>query len=741
VQVRLETRGQKRRQWLRVLLRTILVFAGIIPALIQTAPKGTPSAAVQLPPLLRQWDPAAKIPALEALKALKRGVDHYDNERYASALEALPGEPDAGEAGIEDYVILFRAKSNLMMESPEKALEDFRVLENRYPGSAVSGEALEGQCQALLHLKDPQSVLAILDSRRSGADAATIYYRARALDELGKKDQSIRLYLQIYSGFPTSDYSPLAERYLLALSPGELKGGRNYNHRLRRAENLLKAGDIEGARALLAALGRVSAPDSESSQKSILIRAEAEYRLGRTSTALTYLRKVKDTNPALHSKAVYLEGACCRRLGRERAFLELRDKALKLYPDSPDTAELCFSVASYFVVNYRSSEAREAYAVYYDAFPKGQRADDALWKLSLYAYFQEQYGEAALGFWKYLLSYPDPLTAGPAMYWMGRCYEKLGDPQKARYFYRRARELANDSYYGQRALEAEKSIEKPVRNSSKSAPGLDFQEVRTTCDRIQFAAVSIPEPDEDGARVMERARRLAAVELGDLALCELRWGKRRYPEIAVALSYIISKVYANQGDYYESIANLRSTFPDYISRPSDSLPGEIWHLLFPVHYSDTISVQAAENKLMQSLILGMIRQESAFEKEAHSRAGARGLMQILPSTGRMLARQAKLSRYNSRKLFQPETNIMLGTRHLASLLQQYGKTEIALAAYNAGKTRVDLWLQKYSSLDMAEFVEQIPFSETRSYVRQVMSNKAHYDRRNASALPASRSGE
>jgi soluble lytic murein transglycosylase len=89
-------------------------------------------------------------------------------------------------------------------------------------------------------------------------------------------------------------------------------------------------------------------------------------------------------------------------------------------------------------------------------------------------------------------------------------------------------------------------------------------------------------------------------------------------------------------------------------------------------------------------------------------------------------------------LYQAETNIILGTRYFAARLQQYGKAELALAAYNAGDSRVDRWLQESGNLDMVEFVEQIPFAETRGYVKQVLSNKARYDLLTASSAPAIR---
>jgi soluble lytic murein transglycosylase len=136
--------------------------------------------------------------------------------------------------------------------------------------------------------------------------------------------------------------------------------------------------------------------------------------------------------------------------------------------------------------------------------------------------------------------------------------------------------------------------------------------------------------------------------------------------------------------------------------------------------------------------MGLIRQESAFIENARSSADARGLMQILPATASRLARQARIPHYSAKKLFQAETNIALGTRYLAFLVRRYGKTELALAAYNAGSTRVDLWLKEFGNVNMPEFVEKIPFYETRNYIKQVVSNRALYGLLTSSAAPEAR---
>jgi soluble lytic murein transglycosylase len=730
VHERLKTQGRQRRQFLKILPRMAIVFIG--SAAISTTSNAIPVEKAQLPAFLHQWAPIDASSPTETLRAFKRGVDCFNAEKYASALDALPGDSEARTTAIGDYILLYRAKSHLLLNQNKEALEDFRLLEKRHSNSSLFKDSLMGQCQALLALKEPYAVLTLLSSHKTETNPESLYYQAKALDIKGEKAGATALYLQIYSEFPGSKHSPLAEHGLLASSPGALKGARNYGIRLQRAENLLKASDNRGAYTVLFALGQAPAPDSMSSQKRNLLMAEVEYRLGKAAAALTTLKKVTADEPVVRARAIYLEGACSRKLAREQNMLALRDKALKFCPLSGDTEELCYLTATYYDVNYESVKSREAYGVLYRAFPKGRHAEIALWKLSLFSYFAKQYDEAALGFYKYILAYPNPLPASSAIYWMGRCYEKLGDSGKAQYLYRRTQSLANNSYYGQRAREAEISMQKSGMGGNGAVSGIDFKQVMATCDGIRFQPFAIvlahiSEPDGNATQVIERARQLVSANLPELALAELGWGIRRYPQNEHPFQLLMSRIYWKKEDYNASIACLRKVFPDYNGRPMEELPDDIWRMLFPMCHWNIVSTQAAKAGIDPALILGLIRQESAFEENALSKADARGLMQILPSTGRKLAKQAKMARYNTKSLFHAETNIALGMRFLNSLLQQYGKAELALAAYNAGEHRVDRWLNEYSGADMAEFVERIPFSETRSYVKQVLSNKAHYD--------------
>jgi soluble lytic murein transglycosylase len=709
-------------------LAAALLLLAYSVAAVHGAGSGSPQLSSVFDPLSYSYPPAL----LATLDAFGKGVGHFAGGRWELALSTLPGESAAASTAVADYVMLYRAKAYLELGKSKEALDTFRALQSRYPNSPVVREAVLGAVDALLKLHDPVAALAALESAKIKENDEVLSIRAQAFEEEGKRDEAIQLYLRIYADYVDSKQAVLAVQRLRILSPTFLSRTANREFLLRRSENLIRAGRNSEARTLLVQIAAVR-PSGTQWEKVCLLVGEADVNLQRFSEALHYLPRITDAALAAH--AVYLEGACHRGLRDETAFLSARDRALKLYPSSPYTERLLYSVASYYDVENRAGAALDAYQAIARNFPKGEYLERALWKVAFYFYVAKRYEEALNGFRQYLEADPGPSAAGAAAYWMGRCCEHLGDREKAAYFYHRVQELVNSSYYGQRAEEALAAARPANPAPPGNLAGVDFDQVSRTLDGIHASPVTIPQPSGPAVQVIERARQLVAASLLDLAISELSYGLNSQGGDNAALCYGMSRVYQGKGDYYGAISSLRLAFPDYGNKPLTSLPGEIRDILYPTRHLDLITQNAARNSLDPDLVLAVIRQESAFNESARSRANARGLMQVLPSTGRLLARNAGITRYTVTKLYYPETNIALGTRYLAALLRQYdGKVELALAAYNAGDNRVDRWLQQFGDVDMVEFVERIPISETRNYVKLVLGDRAHYHLR---AVPSS----
>lgn len=711
---------RSRPKWPFPTRAAVFILLAFSVAAADGAGGGSPQFSAVLDPLSYSYPPALQA----TLDAFGKGVGHFIGGRWESALSTLPTDSSVAFTAVADYIALYRGKAYLELGMKKEALDLFRALPGRYPGSRVAREAVLGAAEALLKLQDPVAALAALESAKVRENAEVLFMRGQALEGGGKRNEAIQIYLRIYADYVDSKESALAERRLRALSPSFMTRTANREFLLRRGQNLIRAGKNLEARSLLLKLAGARQAGSQW-EKACLLLSDADTNLKRLSEALRYLRQIND--PALAAQAVYLEGVCYRGLRNEHAFLRARDRALKLYPESPYTEKLLYSVATYYDAENKAGPALEAYRATARNFPKGEYSERALWRVALYSYVAKRYEEALNGFWQCILANPRPSAAAAAAYWMGRCCGNLGDPEKAAYFYRRVQALVNSSYYGLRAEEALSGLKSSDSASPGNLAGLNFEQVSRTLDGIVPGPMSIPEPSAEALQVIERARQLAAAGLLDLALSELDYGSDGRRSNDAALCYGMSRIYQGKGNVYGAISVLRRAFPDYGDKPFTSLPEEVRDILFPIRHFDLITQNATRNKLDPDLVLAVIRQESAFNESARSRANARGLMQILPSTGRLLARNAGVTRYTVSKLYHPETNIALGARYLASLLRQYdGKVELALAAYNAGDNRVDRWLQAFGDVDMAEFVERVPFSETRNYVKQVMSDRAHY---------------
>ena len=184
--------------------------------------------------------------------------------------------------------------------------------------------------------------------------------------------------------------------------------------------------------------------------------------------------------------------------------------------------------------------------------------------------------------------------------------------------------------------------------------------------------------------------------------------------------------YNRKGDLRRAITLMRRAYPQFLTAAGDSLPAEILQIIFPLTYWDLIRKHATARNLDPYLIAALIAQESTFDPKARSAANAWGLMQVVPATGRRLARSLGIRRFSTAMLTDPETNIRLGTLYFARLVEQFGGAHYALASYNAGENRVVRWKAERPGIDQDEFIDDIPFPETQNYVKRILGTAEDY---------------
>ncbi len=705
----------------------LVLLALFLPASHPVGDSGQPPVwSAKIPASLDPLVPSYPEPVAAALEALERGAEDFSRARYDKSLEALTAIEAVNGFLVADYAVDLRARVWLKLGQPDEAARCFRTVRERWPHSRLRREALLGECTALVEAGQPKEALTLLEGSGLGVDSGTLYHRALIEEALGNRKAALALYLRVYTDYVNASEATQAEERLSALAPAYMSMPEHFASLLQRGDNLLRAGRSADARSILLRLAAVKTAGVAARQRRNVLLADAERRRGRHLTALGLLRGVTAVDAETHARALYLQVACNRALKREGEFTKARNLAVRLYPKSDWTERALYSVATFYDVENRVESIEEAYQALLTSFPQGAHARRASWEVAICAYLDGRYGEALLRFSRHLESFSAPATAAGAGYWMGRCYEKLGDSRSALAMYRCVATLANQSYYGQRAQQAAARLNLEGREVGMVSPGPKLLQALRTLESLWVRPVVIEEPAGPAELAIERARQLVSAGLTEDSLEELRAAAERYPA-ETAIPYVAARVHERRGDLLSAMRVLYRATPNYALLPVTSLPHEIRNMLFPVRHLDLVQAHSAANSLEPSLVLAIIRQESAFKEDARSSAGARGLMQVLPSTGRRLARQAGLRGYSVGKLYQAATNIQIGTRHFSVLLRMFGgNVELALASYNAGETRVQRWKKQFGDDDIALFVEQVPFTETREYLKQVLTSHAYY---------------
>ena len=220
----------------------------------------------------------------------------------------------------------------------------------------------------------------------------------------------------------------------------------------------------------------------------------------------------------------------------------------------------------------------------------------------------------------------------------------------------------------------------------------------------------------------------------DEALDELAYAQRVWGD-SPAIQATISWVYRQQGLVTEgpdrftllrgSIATMRRAYPQFMAAGGEHLPREVLTHIFPLSYWDLIEKHSAAHELDPYLVAALMAQESSFVADVKSSAGAVGLMQLMPATARQYARRLKLT-YSARLLTDPEANVRMGTAYLADKIREFGDLHLALASYNAGEAAVRRWRAERPAVPQDEFIDDIPYAETQTYVKRILGTRDDY---------------
>ncbi len=622
---------------------------------------------------------------------------------------------------LADYALLLEAQA-LRKLSPATAAERALQAVARPGLSPVDGQALQTAAWALLESGDAESAVRALQPNLALLSAPSgLALLARSLHAANQLGAAALQYQRVYFDYPLSAEAADAAVALARLRE-QLGGGYPpalAQDILARSRKLISGGAGTRAIAELAqAAGGLGGPEADAARVLIGV---ARYFLNQNQAAVDYLRGLRVATGEADAERLYYLAQGLRRLEKFDGGLAIVEQLRSQYPRSEYTLRALVSLADAHLVRNEPERYVPLYASCAGMFPKEVRGGYCHWKLAWNEYLTQR-GRAAARLEEHIEKFPRSNKVPAALYFLGRLREERGDAAVARAYYEAIAARFPGSYYN---VQAQRRL--------TAAPVKQVRPAPATVQYLRLLASDAPKPDfapDAATRArMGRAGLLARAGLSAWADGELRFGAKTDAKGA-ALAQALAEMASQRGDHAVAVRGIKALAPEYLSWDLKEAPAGFWKLAFPMPYRATLEKHGAERSIDPNLLAALIRQESEFDPKAVSRAKAVGLTQILPGTGRELSRKLKLGPYRSSMLTTPDTNVRMGAYYLSWLLSSLdGRYDAALAAYNAGKTRAVRWLDWFGhGLEQAEFIECIPFTETRDYIQIVLRNADIYRR-------------
>jgi len=647
-----------------------------------------------------------------ARAALALGYDDYSKSHFPQAM-AWFGKAQS-DTLLAEYTLFWKAQTERAMKRTAAALADFSAMQTQYPNTAIKEQLVDALANTAVDAGHPQAAIDALNSY-SGTAAKTplLLDRAQAYRAARQTVRAADDYQTLYFKYPLSDEAKVAGAILPQLRK-QLRGEFPYptgEMQEHRAQTFFDAKKWREARVEFEKL------ENMLKDKENPVRQRAQLRVAQCQvqmkSSLRHVSSLKLTDPNADAERLYVLSQFQRTDKKDSQMLASLDELEQKYPNTPWAEEGLMAKANYYWVQLNRTKASQFYQQLLDKYPDSKDVYNAQWRVAWVAYLNNQ-PDAGDQLRAFLLRYPVSSNAVNALYWLGRDAERSGNPAHARSFYDKALERFPQTYFG---LAAAQRLQKLGPGEENPADFLDQIPAPSAMQTFDG-----PIPDAAKER-WDRAQALRAIAFDAAAEQELKnaffaTGSARFLLEAAQAAF-------DQGHFGAGMAYARIAVPNFDARNKDDLPLEVWKTLYPLPYSESIRRDAAKNGLDPMLVAGLIRQESTFQPDAISYANAYGLMQLLPKTARLMARQLRV-RYAKFRLTDAEYNLQLGTYYLKGLIDLTGGPEYALAAYNAGEDRIAAWKAERTYQEIPELVESIPFSQTRDYVQIVLRNAEIY---------------
>lgn len=643
----------------------------------------------------------------EDAHAIQSGIEAFQEENWKKAVKQL--KPFlAHDNPLPDYMLYMVAKSYLELKECEAATPLLAQVRTRYPQSVFAGESMLLQAKALACDKKPQEAreraqqfLKTKPDERMAEEARLLI--ARTYLDQGERETAVVQLTDFWVEAGSDDLADSARQQLK-----KAKASPDRTAIFRRARHLYQQREWAPAKDLLVELGE---------QDSYMF-AECIYRLRDYPRAKQLFQSLLDRNES-PAQALGRLATIEARLGDYQSAIAHNRRLAEKYRSTKQQKSALKNIAFLHKDSFEFDKAAKVLRQLLNKRLGRRERAHTMSELAWVTYRSGDY-DAAVTLLDELVKKEGANKDLPKfLFWKGQVHKKIAARTEDKKVARAAEHAAHEAfeeawevdqwgYYGLASLRELHTDDEQYRMALKS-------EDQKRLGKIRQVAVE-SNPSTAGLFHLPRAEALHTLGQKRLAADEMRAAYREAKGNKALVKKVGTISYAVGNYYVPMVVALND--PGLLDRPEDT-----WHWIYPEAYQAIVDRHARRHRIDPRLMYSMMKQESAFKEEAVSPVGARGLIQIMPFTGKRLATAMGWQGFNPADLFEPEINIALSALYMrmnADLFED--RLPMIIAAYNAGEAAVERWLPSRVDLEDWEFIEEIPYKETNKYTKLVIRN-------------------
>jgi soluble lytic murein transglycosylase len=649
--------------------------------------------------------PLTEPPTSGAVANFAKGVQILEDQ--GSASEALPLVSHAAleKMAVAPYARYYTGLAQQRLARLDEAETAFAKVPDDIQGQ-LPESALYRRAEIREARNDFAGAVAIYEqilARKPASPQIALVKLGVAASAAGDKARALENYRRVLREFTLSAEAAEAERLLDNAGGFVLDTPEAVAEELARAEVVFKARKYDAARDAFSRLR--SRVDGDDEHRVTVRLAQIQAAQGQHRTARETFRRYL-SHPTLGVEAQFGVLTAARALGDHREANSLTEDFVARYPHHHLAEEALNEMARRYVLDDDDETAAAVYTRMVDRFPSGAFGERGAWKAGWWAYRQRTFAEALRIFERAAASFPRSDYRPAWLYWTARSYEQMGETDKAIDRYRLVAADYLNTYYG--------------RLTWKRLEELNEASITPSVRRV---VMTPPTPPANAAQI----KALLSAGLYRPALNELQYAQKVWGDSA-PLQATIAFAQNKLGNLRLGITAMRRAYPQFMAAGGEELPEEILRVIFPIDYWPLLKGNAQAQGVDPFIVAALAAQESTFDARIRSSANAVGLMQIIPPTGRRLAKRAGMRNFSERSLENPEVNARLGTQYFGDMVKEFGGYHFALAGYNAGEHRVRRWNDEAPGLPQDEWIDNIPYPETQNYVKRILGTAEDYRR-------------